>query len=268
MIMTYIIEKPEKLKKIIPTLNRVHDYDALTFDSFLQILEIIPTIKNYSKFNLFFHGGILDHPTTTKDLDVKLTRRTKPLTFEEIEYFILDLDTIIRRNFNVFIDIIFLKQIAQYRNPWKPTHEIIDKHDPSVLQALYAPDKRRKPGNKSAIDIKYLYKRKPRKYRVRGKLQIYISAEWAARGHKFNPSFQQLSNQLKAKMYRDPLSTSGRVFNNIQRMAFHQPYRVPYLRNIEIRTVIKSHKKKPLSGFKDFETRFKHQYTEEESTHA
>ena len=173
--------------------------------NFYNLLENIKALPDFEKFNVWLHGGIIDHPEDTTDLDVKISPR-KSVTVKQIER-VMHLLTAIG------IEVVFMRKVGTFKGPLKPSRIVIDS-DPPVLQAVYNKNLEKLITANEKMDPNYIYGGKMH-YKQIGNLIFYISSEWAICGHKFNQGYKGLSEEIKKKLELDPMSKEGIRYHHV-----------------------------------------------------
>jgi len=178
----------------------------------------VKVLPYYSHFSFWFHGGILESPHSTNDIDVKIQPRTKPITLDMLQKTMLSL-------INIGIEPVFFKEVQTWPGKLKPTLKEIDGLEP-VFQAVYGKD----------INDLLEQKKDNSMYHYRGgvtykqieNLIFYKSSEWAICGHKYNQNWKMLSEEVRQdRREMERLHTEGYL---------HREYSKQHtLRNIEIR---------------------------------
>ncbi len=209
---------------------------------FYQKIHEITKIKHYKSFSFYFHGGILNWPEQTNDIDLKLVPRIRPLTIQEVN------ETMKELTVKLDIETVFFNEIYTWDSPLKPTLEEIDSTKP-VLQAVYGKNLQELLDFNREVDSKYLYKGGV-KYKPLMDLIFYKSSEWAVCGHKYNQNFKELSDEQKDRFMKEPtndqsieLHTSGKLCKEISEY--------DNLVDIEIREMLQKHHSRDWNEFKE-----------------
>jgi hypothetical protein len=131
-----------------------------------KILEDIKGLPLFNKFFIYLHGGILDHPNTTPDIDIKVVPRGS-VSLVEVEHFMESLSLIAK------VEAVFMKEINNYAPKYKPSVEEIDEHDPPTLQALYNSEALELEESTKSLNCKFVYQgRKKLEYLVGEKVKL------------------------------------------------------------------------------------------------
>jgi hypothetical protein len=139
---------------------------------FYRTLEAIKRLPLFNKFFIYLHGGILDHPKTTLDIDIKVVPRGS-VSLREVEHFMESLSLIPR------VEAVFMKEINNYAPKYKPSMEEIDEHDPPILQALYNSDALELEELTKSINCTFIYQ-------GRKKLESLVGEKVKLLDHRYN----------------------------------------------------------------------------------
>jgi len=193
----------------------------MLIDKFFESIWKIRELPLFPLFRVYLHGGILAHPESTTDIDLKILPRNK-FTIKQLEEFMTSLNS---KGF----DATFMRKINSYQDSLKPTLSMIDD-DPPVLQAVYNKDLEKLIVNNKKYDKRYIYREKIH-YKQIGKLIFYMASEWAICGHKFNQQYQTVDTEDKEKLFKNPR------LNIYAKVKANDNTRAPNYQNIQLRDI-------------------------------
>ena len=187
-------------------------------------LNQITKLEHYNSFSFSFHGGILNWPEKTNDIDIKLVPQSKPITIQMVNKTMKEL--------TVKLDLapVFFNKVEMWDGKFRPTLQEIDTMEP-VLQAVYGRNLEELLDFNQEIDKMYLYRNGVR-YRKIGNLIFCKSAEWAVCGHKYNENWKELEAKKKSsKSEMERLHQNNYLSENISKYEM--------VKEVEIREFLK-----------------------------
>ena len=125
----------------------------MEISEFYSILKKSVIFSLSNNFSIYLHGGIIDHPESTQDIDLKIVPRgwgSIPLkTVEEVMEYLTLLP---------HVEVVMMRSINSFTPKTKPDGEAIDQFDVPVLQALYNADIRMIMKENNTLNAKFIFK--------------------------------------------------------------------------------------------------------------
>jgi len=125
----------------------------MEISEFYNILEKSVAFPPSNSFSFYLHGGIIDHPESTQDIDLKIVPRgwgyISIKTVEEVMKYLSSLSR---------IEAVMMRSINSFTPKIKPDSEAIDQFDIPILQALYNVDLRVIMKENNALNAKFIFK--------------------------------------------------------------------------------------------------------------